>query len=404
MAVALTEYPTWADPSYAGLFDVQEWYYDASTWAAYKAEIDAGRPVVLLVDTDGDGGTDHFVTGIGYSENPNQYAIHDTWDNGVHWFAWRGLATGNRWGIYGVHFFIPRVGFSGTPRVGDVPVTVQFTGTSVVPVDSWGWTFGDGDSSSVQSPVHTYDSPGVFDVAMHVVSSQLDLRFVRNEYVIALADTMRSPDKIVDAYAPCEVVIGGRNHVPLWRIEIPISYSGSLDLTLDSFSTAGCRTGYFPGQSWVSFDPANHRAAVVLSIPPGLPIADLPAGEGPLVKLYFTTGSCEPGQTVDIDLGGYSTYAPSFTGDLLDYTPKVRSPRLTYGSCCQGIRGDVNMDGKVLVSDITRLVGYLFGGGEELPCEDEADVNGDGMAVVSDLTYLVAYLFRGGPPPLNCVL
>ncbi len=78
--------------------------FSSFSWAQYKAEIDAGRPTVFLVDTDGDGSTDHFVTGIGYDDATFQYAIHDTWDNGIHWFLWRSIGQG-AWGIYGVTTF-----------------------------------------------------------------------------------------------------------------------------------------------------------------------------------------------------------------------------------------------------------------------------------------------------------
>ena len=76
-------------------------YFGSYSWDYYKFEIDNNRPVILLVDTDGNGNTDHFVTGIGYDEENLRYAIYDTWDSEIHWFDWRGLADGNDWGIYG---------------------------------------------------------------------------------------------------------------------------------------------------------------------------------------------------------------------------------------------------------------------------------------------------------------
>ena len=73
-------------------------------------------------------------------------------------------------------------------------------------------------------------------------------------------------------------------------------------------------------------------------------------------------------------------------------------------ACCNhdGIRGDVNYDMKLNVSDLTYLVSYLFKGGPAPPCFEEGDVNGDSTINVSDLTYLVAYLFKGGSPPALC--
>ena len=81
-------------------------YFSAFSWVNYKNEIDANRPVVLLVDTDGDGSTDHFVTGIGYDNSNSNYAIYDTWDSQIHWYPWQEVASGNTWGIYGFNIFV----------------------------------------------------------------------------------------------------------------------------------------------------------------------------------------------------------------------------------------------------------------------------------------------------------
>jgi len=95
ISYSVSQYTPFAVNKYFGEFD----------WIAYKTEIDSGRPVVLLVDTDGDGYTDHFVTGIGYDNTTTEYGIYDTWDGNVHWFNWAGIEPGEGWGIYGVTLF-----------------------------------------------------------------------------------------------------------------------------------------------------------------------------------------------------------------------------------------------------------------------------------------------------------
>jgi hypothetical protein len=74
------------------------------TWEKFSSEIDANRPVVLLVDTNGDGGTDHFITAIGYDDS-NNYACYNTWDHSIHWYDFSKISGGNPWGIYGATFF-----------------------------------------------------------------------------------------------------------------------------------------------------------------------------------------------------------------------------------------------------------------------------------------------------------
>lgn len=91
-----------------------EWFSPTSSWAVFKNEIDNNRPVVLLVDSDGDEYTDHFVTGIGYNESSASYAIFDTWNHSVHWFSWHGLEKGNAWGIYGFSTFSLKFSITAT--------------------------------------------------------------------------------------------------------------------------------------------------------------------------------------------------------------------------------------------------------------------------------------------------
>ncbi|MEW5702233.1 MAG: FG-GAP-like repeat-containing protein [Candidatus Zixiibacteriota bacterium] len=79
--------------------------YYSFIWVRLKAEIDSGRPVVLLVDTNADGVTDHFVTALGYDDVTTEVGIYDTWDTQLHWITWRPMAYGVSWGIYGLTTF-----------------------------------------------------------------------------------------------------------------------------------------------------------------------------------------------------------------------------------------------------------------------------------------------------------
>lgn len=100
---AFVQYAAMVDPNI--LPQVSNYYYSPSSWQTYKDEINANRPVVFLVDTDGDGNTDHFVTGIGYDETTMEYGIYDTWDNAIHWYDWRSMGWDITWGIFGFTVF-----------------------------------------------------------------------------------------------------------------------------------------------------------------------------------------------------------------------------------------------------------------------------------------------------------
>ncbi len=60
-----------------------------------------------------------------------------------------------------VNVFKPQVNFSVSPNFGCVPLTVQFTDltNSDTNIVSWYWDFGDGNTSTLQNPQHTYNDP-----------------------------------------------------------------------------------------------------------------------------------------------------------------------------------------------------------------------------------------------------
>ena len=60
----------------------------------------------------------------------------------------------------------PKAQFRGYPTSGNAPLNVGFTDLSAGNPTSWKWDFGDGQVSNEQHPVHIYNSPGIFTVAL----------------------------------------------------------------------------------------------------------------------------------------------------------------------------------------------------------------------------------------------
>jgi PKD repeat protein len=62
---------------------------------------------------------------------------------------------------------------AGGPYTGETGTAVQFSGTATggtLPY-TWAWTFGDGATSTLQNPTHTYTTPGLFQVHLTVTDS-----------------------------------------------------------------------------------------------------------------------------------------------------------------------------------------------------------------------------------------
>jgi len=62
----------------------------------------------------------------------------------------------------------PRALFTATPLSGKVPLTVQFQDESIGEVTSWQWDFGNGYSSTIRSPLFTFNEVGSFYVTLSV--------------------------------------------------------------------------------------------------------------------------------------------------------------------------------------------------------------------------------------------
>ncbi|MFH0815219.1 MAG: NosD domain-containing protein [Methanobacteriota archaeon] len=83
------------------------------TWEAFKAELDRGRPIALIVDCDGNGRTDHGSVAIGYGvtdDGVRVYACLNTWDMRYHWYVFGPMIAGRIFGMYSASFLEIRLG------------------------------------------------------------------------------------------------------------------------------------------------------------------------------------------------------------------------------------------------------------------------------------------------------
>ncbi|MBX7206492.1 MAG: T9SS type A sorting domain-containing protein [Bacteroidia bacterium] len=69
------------------------------------------------------------------------------------------------------HITIMWVEFNASPSGGGVPLNISFINMSNQGYDKWLWKFGDGDSSSLIAPSHTYTTPNYFTVSLTGISN-----------------------------------------------------------------------------------------------------------------------------------------------------------------------------------------------------------------------------------------
>ena len=86
----------------------------------------------------------------------------------------------------------PIASFTGTPTNGTAPLTVQFNDTSTNSPTARNWSFGDGNSSTAQDPVHTFTSPGTYPVNL-TVSNAAGSNFLNRTTYITVTSVIVAP-------------------------------------------------------------------------------------------------------------------------------------------------------------------------------------------------------------------
>ena len=69
---------------------------------------------------------------------------------------------------------------------GLVPLTVRFTDISTGNPTAWLWSFGDGNTSTDQSPIHTYTAPGNYTVGLTVGNGTDSAALSRPDYITVM--------------------------------------------------------------------------------------------------------------------------------------------------------------------------------------------------------------------------
>ncbi|MEA2034005.1 MAG: PKD domain-containing protein [Euryarchaeota archaeon] len=88
--------------------------------------------------------------------------------------------------------YAPTADFTAVPRSGDNPLTVNFTDTSTHDPTSWEWDFGDGRSSSHQSPNHVYMYRERYNVTLTATNEFGSDEEIKTEYIRIDAPTVTS--------------------------------------------------------------------------------------------------------------------------------------------------------------------------------------------------------------------
>jgi len=96
---------------------------------------------------------------------------------------------------------IPSASFTADSTTGDAPLTVQFTDSSSNTPTAWVWSFGDGESSTLPNPSHTYTTAGSYTVSLTASNTGGTNTVIQSGYITVTGATTVT-DTVPDATAP----------------------------------------------------------------------------------------------------------------------------------------------------------------------------------------------------------
>ncbi|MBI4602068.1 MAG: PKD domain-containing protein [Planctomycetes bacterium] len=311
----------------------------------------------------------------------------------------------------------PAVEFSAVPNRGEVPLTVRFGDLSTGQIQSWEWDFGDGATAIEQNPTHTYREPGKYTVRLKVAGpggreaarEKPDFIFVQDPFY-----AMKVPDQRVfpgqqDVWFP--VITTRRERIQGFQI-MGVYDPNFLKLQEHTFTYTPIENRKYPEffqlNDWGTYFEVGCIFEFVEPITDGDQY--LPPGDNqPLIELIFDVSEGAPqGARTRLDL--VNDYALSRIFNIFTVEGYTKLPALK-GATIEVIevkppfpkffiRGDVDMNGSLNLTDAVRILAYLFTGGEPPRCLDAADVNDKGRIDISSAVALLNFLFLGGPAPV----
>ncbi|MDE0960823.1 MAG: FG-GAP-like repeat-containing protein [Planctomycetota bacterium] len=262
------------------------------------------------------------------------------------------------------------------------------------------------------------DGDGALDIALE--STAGDWQISRAEPInLPPADRIRVEDLIVSPgdqnitfplLVDCETDLQGWTVVLIWDPAV---------IKLDSLDSTGTTT-----ESLIEFELSNidntygvSILAAILDMVPPFDNQTLVAGNDHEIARAVADieNTAAPGSHLYGPADGYSANASpltnnSFVSAGVSVFPELLTGIITVDAApatggnppveeTTFLRGDVNLDGSVNLTDGSQLQLWLTNGGDSPACLDAADVNDDGVVNLSDPIYLFDFLYQGSTPP-----
>ena len=222
--------------------------------------------------------------------------------------------------VYSGSIVTPRANFSANTTNGNAPLSVTFTDSSTGSPNAWFWCFGDGTTSTSQSPSHSFSAGGLYTVALTASNANGQDTLTKADYITAKAVPVADFSSY-STYGVPGVVAEFRdrstNTPTSWSWNFGDGNTSTLQNPTHTYNTAGTYT--------VTLTPTNANGS-------GTPLAksNLVTVKGVIAQFQGSPTSGGPGlvvQFTDDSLGTPTAWSWNF-GDST--TSTLQNPSHTY--------------------------------------------------------------------------
>ncbi len=313
----------------------------------------------------------------------------------------------------------PAASFTVSPAVGEAPHAVAFSDTSTGEIENRIWEFGDGETSTEESPQHIYETAGSYTVTLSLVGpGGVDATTIQGAVTVSPPENVvRIPAITVIRSQPgITIPVYATHPDPLQGYQIGLRWDPTVFLYNEATIVGTVSEPLLPDFLIINpLDGPNGVEGLTMGvvfdtippldgrvIPPGIDqrlvhvnvdvLGTAPADQISVIEFDDTIG--DPPILNIFTVAGVSKLPFQIDGQVL-VVPLSFPPPILF------LRGDFDNDLQVAINDAVAILAYLFAGGAPPGCVDSADVNDTGTIDLSDPVNLLNFLFTGSnqPPP-----
>lgn len=160
----------------------------------------------------------------------------------------------------------PKANFTADPQTGPVPLIVTFTNTSIE-ATSFRWNFGDGITSTLLSPTHTYTKTGVYTVTLNASgpagnATATTIITATDEAISGLNVVSDSPTAVKQVTTLTATTVTGRPAIYAWDFGDGSQVAGSEQVVTHTYPTIGSYTAVVTASNSVSVVTATTSVSI----------------------------------------------------------------------------------------------------------------------------------------------